>query len=64
MPNIKSAKKRVKVIEKKTLRNNIKNFFKDESNLIETFNRANIDLNARAEEISVSDFYILFNALS
>lgn len=51
-------------MRRKTLRNNIKNFFKDESNLIETFNRANIDLNARAEEISVSDFYILFNALS
>ena len=28
MPNIKSAKKRVKVIEKKTLRNNIKSGYK------------------------------------
>jgi len=51
-------------MRRKTLRNNIKLKFKDEKSLINTFTHANIDLNARAEELKVSDFYILFNALS
>lgn len=50
-------------MRRKTLRNNIKSYFNDESSLIDTFKSLNIGLNSRAEELEIEDFYNLFNAL-